>query len=118
MPEGVGEDEAPVAAAHLHRAREGPQVEALEDPGGEELGVGGVDELEALVDPVAVDGEGVHATPDVVGALEHHHVDPALAEHLGAAQPGEPRADHDDRCRLRHGVEATEARAPARRGGC
>ena len=59
-------------------------------------GVGGVEQLEAAVDQVPVDVLGADPAPDLVGAIDDHHVDAVGLELERAAQPGETRAHHDD----------------------
>ncbi len=79
-PDGVGE-----------RA----QVEGVEVHHPAQLGVGGVQHLEATVEGEAVHVVGAHPSADGVTGLQHHHVDAPGRQLAGAGQAGQPGADDD-----------------------
>ena len=78
-----------------------PQVQRVEVGRGTQRGVGGVEHLEAAVAAEAVDDVRRDPAARPVRGLQHHHVEPAAAQHLRRAQPGEPGADHHDVVRTR-----------------
>ena len=86
----------PRSVAATTPGHEGPQVErgVVEHAGG--LGVGGVVELEAAVEQQPVDPVGAHASADLVGGLEHDHVDAVDGQLPCRREAGQARPDDDD----------------------
>ncbi len=88
---------APTPADHDARTGdEGPQVQAgvVQDAG--PLGVGRVVQLEAAIEPVAVDEVGAHPSANGVGALQNRGVHTVAGEMTGGSQPTEPCSYDDD----------------------
>ena len=92
----VAEVHGAVVGRGPHPGRERGQPERGDVDPAAYGGVGGVEQLEAVVDQVAVDLVGAHAAADPVGPVEHEHRQPGLLQASGAAQAGEPGAHHHD----------------------
>jgi hypothetical protein len=89
-----------VAVADGGRRGEGPEVQGVEVGRSPQCGVGGVEDLEAAVAAEAVDDVRRDPAARPVRSLQHHHVQPAPAQDLRRAQPGQPGPDHRDVMRL------------------
>jgi hypothetical protein len=100
----VGEE---IGSAHAtHREQEpvgGLAPDRVEPPGahlGPRVGVGGVDELGALLDGMVaeVSARG-HSAADAVRGLDHDHVESGAGTVAGGGDAGHPRPDHHDTVR-------------------
>ena len=96
MPPRVTVGVQAVVVADGGRRGERPQVQGVEVGRGTQRGVRGVEDLEAAVAAEAVDDVRRDPAARPVRSLEHHHVEPAPAQDLRGAQPGQPGADHHD----------------------
>ncbi len=103
LAEGIGHALERGAGPHQRGRVERLEVERGEIELGGHLRVGGEQDLEAPVEPVAVDHIGAHPPADAVGRLEHPGGEPRPGGGTGGAEPGEPGA-HDHHIDVVHGV--------------
>jgi hypothetical protein len=87
---------APPAPAYGEPRLERLQVERVEVEQPLGLGIGRVEQLEAAVEPEAVDDVGPHPPTDCLGGLEDDGLDAGLLQPDGGGQAGEPGAHDDD----------------------
>lgn len=85
----------PPAAAYDERVVHPAQVERGQVECPARRGIGVVEHLEAPVELEPVDPVGAHPAADLVGGLEHEHVQTGAVQPARAAQPGQARADDD-----------------------
>ena len=91
VADGVGA----LAGPHQRAGQERTHLQAPEVELRRHLGVRREEDLEATVEPEAVDEIGAHPAPDPVGGLEHHHGSTGVLRHTGRGEAGEARTDHD-----------------------
>lgn len=85
-----------------HAGSEGSKLQCVmvQDPSG--LRVGGVVELEPVVELQSVDAIGADPAAYGVASLEHRHINPVDRQLTGSSQASEARTDDDDIVMLRH----------------
>jgi len=92
----VGQHANAACVVKLDRRLKGTQVKGVEHSGGDEFGVGGIDELKTLVNHITVDATGVQTSPDAIRLLDHHDDVPRHAQGLGAAKSREAGSHDND----------------------
>ena len=80
-------------------ANERPGVEGAEPQAGViehrlRLGIGGLQHLEAMIEPMSIDQVGADASPHLGSRLEDQHGETRLHQSPRAAQPRQPRTHH------------------------
>ena len=83
------------AGAHGDGVVEAPQLQGVDVEGAADLGIGVVEDLEAVVEQEPLVGVGADPTPDPVGGLEDRDLEPGAGQLPGAPEPGQTRPHHD-----------------------
>jgi hypothetical protein len=81
---------------HKRTRLESPEAERTQVDALMNLRIAGEDDLEAPIEPKAVDNVAAHAPADAVGRFEHEDIEAGACEIPGTHEGGETRADDDD----------------------